>query len=209
MSEQTPSLYWVSLSQGIHYYQGIKDWEEFSSQFDGEAKDYFELTRSYRSTMEIIDFANGVIAKSGVNVPLAVPVFRSGEEVKVIEVALKNRLDAIIRSVKDMLSSNWNTVAVIGRTAAECKIIYDALGGAGLAPSIIEAGQQKYAGGLSVVPRWVAKGLEFDAVLIADADEHHYSLTAADSKLLYVGCTRALHKLEIHYSINISPLINK
>lgn len=46
-----------------------------------------------------------------------------------------------------------------------------------------------------MLPVYLSKGLEFDAVLVADADRSHYAEKAWDAKLMYVGCTRALHEL--------------
>ncbi|MNI86957.1 Helicase IV [compost metagenome] len=53
----------------------------------------------------------------------------------------------------------------------------------------------EYQGGLSVLPLYLSKGLEFDAAIVADADLSSYGEAAWDAKLLYVGCTRALHEL--------------
>lgn len=55
------------------------------------------------------------------------------------------------------------------------------------------------------MPVYLSKGLEFDAVLIPDADETAYG--SADAKLLYVGCTRALHRLKLLYEARLTPLI--
>jgi DNA helicase-2/ATP-dependent DNA helicase PcrA len=54
----------------------------------------------------------------------------------------------------------------------------------------------------------LTKGLEFDAVLIVDVDPEHYEQSFQDAKLLYVGCTRALHELWLFYTENASPLIS-
>ena len=40
----------------------------------------------------------------------------------------------------------------------------------------------------------MAKGLEFDEVIVLDVDSRQY-VTAADRNLLYVAVTRAMHKL--------------
>ncbi|MNI91052.1 Helicase IV [compost metagenome] len=58
----------------------------------------------------------------------------------------------------------------------------------------------QYLGGLSVLPVYLSKGLEFDAVILADADADHYGAAAWDAKLMYVGCTRALHELWLLHS---------
>jgi DNA helicase-2/ATP-dependent DNA helicase PcrA len=196
------------LSQGIHAYQGIRDWQEFLDLFPGEgASGFFRLDRSYRSTMEIIQFANEVIARSGEPVTLARPVFRSGEPVRVEQIPATQRLDAILRTVRELTSGTANTVAVVGRTDAECAEIHKHLTEHGLSATLIHSKQTDYQGGLSVLPVYLTKGLEFDAVLLTDVDADHYGLNAADAKLLYVGCTRDLHQLRLHYSGEISPLI--
>ncbi len=60
--------------------------------------------------------------------------------------------------------------------------------------------------GIFVIPLFVAKGLEFDAVLVCDADAAHYH-DEEDKKLLYVACTRALHRLDVFFAGEPSPLL--
>jgi DNA helicase-2/ATP-dependent DNA helicase PcrA len=52
----------------------------------------------------------------------------------------------------------------------------------------------------------MAKGLEFDVVLIPDASRNNYS-TGLDRKLLYIACTRALHRLSFYYTGEKSPFL--
>ncbi|PDY46640.1 DNA helicase UvrD [Bacillus pseudomycoides] len=191
------------LSQAIYDYQGIEDWNDFKEVF--QETGYYELTRSYRSTKEIIEFANEVIKNAEIPVGLATPVFRSGEKVKVI--STDNQFAAIVKTLQHMQNENVKTIAVIGRTDDECRDIYIKLTATGITANVIEANQSKYEGGISVVPVYLAKGLEFDAVLLVDVDEVHYKGTKHDAKLLYVGCTRSLHDLRIFYSGEASPLI--
>ncbi|MEH7459182.1 UvrD-helicase domain-containing protein [Bacillus sp. JJ1127] len=191
------------LSQAIYDYQGIEDWNDFKEVF--QETGYYELTRSYRSTKEIIEFANEVIKNADIPVGLATPVFRSGEKVKVI--STDDQFAAIVKTLQKMQNENVKTIAVIGRTEDECRNIYKKLTAAGITVNVIEVNQSKYEGGISVVPVYLAKGLEFDAVLLIDVDEIHYKDTKHDAKLLYVGCTRSLHDLWIFYSREASPLI--
>ncbi|MBV6713048.1 HelD family protein [Paenibacillus chitinolyticus] len=196
------------LSQGIHAYRGTQDWAELTSLFGEGETAYFELERSYRSTMEIIRFANHVLS-TGVGAGLlAVPVFRSGERVKVLRVE-KERESAFLReAVERLLRRNYDTVAVITRTEEDAVRLHAQLGELGLAASRITADQKQYAGGISVVPVYLTKGLEFDAAILTDADPVHYGADAQDAKLLYVGCTRALHDLWVLYDGEPSPLVS-
>ncbi|MGG5737141.1 MULTISPECIES: HelD family protein [Bacillus cereus group] len=193
------------LSQAIYDYQGIGDWGAFKEVF--QETGYYELTRSYRSTKEIIEFANEIIKNAEIPVGLATPVFRSGEDVKVIHA--EDQFTEIMKTLKHLQNEDVKTIAVIGRTDDECRDIYEKLTNAGLTVNVIEADQSKYEGGISVVPVYLAKGLEFDAVLLIDVDEEHYKNTKHDAKLLYVGCTRSLHDLWIFYSGEVSPLIKR
>ncbi|EJQ45063.1 helicase UvrD [Bacillus mycoides] len=193
------------LSQAIYDYQGIEDWNAFKEVF--QETGYYELTRSYRSTKEIIEFANEIIKNAEIPVGLATPVFRSGEDVKVIRA--EDQFTEIVKTLEHLQNEDVKTIAVIGRTDDECRDIYEKLTNAGLSVNVIEADQSKYEGGISVVPVYLAKGLEFDAVLLIDVDEEHYKNTKHDAKLLYVGCTRSLHDLWIFYSGEISPLIKR
>ena len=54
----------------------------------------------------------------------------------------------------------------------------------------------------------MAKGLEFDAVIICDADSHNY-YDSNDKKILYVECTRALHRLSLFCQGELTPLIGE
>ncbi|HEU4964297.1 MAG TPA: 3'-5' exonuclease [Bacilli bacterium] len=195
------------LAQGIHAYQGVHRWEEFLDLFAEEEQGFFRLDRSYRSTMEIIHFANEILKQAGENITLAKPVFRSGEKVKLAKVAAEERVETILRAVKQLRAGRHNTVAVVGRTEEECFALHEALTDAGLEATLIHSGQRQYKGGLSVLPVFLTKGLEFDAVLLVDVDAVHYEMTPQDAKLLYVGCTRALHELWLLYSGERAPLV--
>jgi DNA helicase-2/ATP-dependent DNA helicase PcrA len=195
------------LSQSIYTYQGIDEWEEFSSIFSHSELKYYELKQSYRSTMEIIHFANEVISQANLTVGLAEPVFRSGEKVKMVEVTNENRIESIIEAVKQLQMKQMNTIAIVGRTEEECTNLHSTLLEKGMTVSLIDAKQQKYEGGVSVVPVYLSKGLEFDAVLLIDVNEDKYLNTKRDAKLLYVGCTRSLHELWVFHSQAQSPLI--
>jgi DNA helicase-2/ATP-dependent DNA helicase PcrA len=196
------------LSQGIHAYQGIMDWNEFRCIFSEEQSGYFELERSYRSTMEIIQFANAVLARGGPAQLLAVPVFRSGDKVRVIQTKKSDRLQVLLQALNRIREGSSSTIAIITRTDKHSEQLYEALQEAGIPCQAISSRQREYKGGISVLPVYLAKGLEFDAVLLMDVDAEHYARNIMDAKLLYVGCTRCLHELWLLYSGEPSPLID-
>ncbi|AHV98511.1 HelD family protein [Paenibacillus sabinae] len=182
------------LSQGIHAYKGVHDWSEMQSLFAPEHTSYHALTRSYRSTMEIIDFANGILSAGVHSDLLAVPVFRSGSPVRLIEYGESREAD-IRSALADLSGRDYRTVAVLTRTLVDAERLYEGLSAHFDDIHLIDGGITEYQGGLSVLPLYLSKGLEFDAAIVADADLDAYGETAWDAKLLYVGCTRALHEL--------------
>ncbi|AIQ48868.1 helicase UvrD [Paenibacillus sp. FSL R7-0273] len=192
------------LSQGIHAYKGVHEWSEMSTLFAPEHTAYHALTRSYRSTMEIIEFANGILS-AGVQSPLlAVPVFRSGNPVRLIDYSgeapkaasgASQRLNAVRAALASLSGREYRTVAVLTRSLREAEELYAELGAHFADLHLIDGSMTEYHGGLSVLPVYLSKGLEFDAVILADADTGHYGEAAWDAKLMYVGCTRALHEL--------------
>ncbi|MFD0616849.1 HelD family protein [Paenibacillus sp. GCM10027629] len=197
------------LSQGIHGYQGIHEWHEMQSLFDAPDTAYFALTRSYRSTMEIIDFANGVL-KHGVQTDLlAEPVFRSGHQVQLKSVAPELEVSFIQKAIEQFHQSEYNTTALLTRTLDEARNLHAKLEASGVNVNLIDGSKSEYLGGISVLPVYLSKGLEFDAVLLMDVDSHHYREGAMDAKLLYVGCTRALHELWVLYHGELTPFITK
>ena len=195
------------LSQGIHAYSGIQVWEEFMECFAPQRCGYYTLESSYRSTYEVMMFANGIISRAGTPVTLAKPVFRSGEPVRVAQVVSADLARRIGEEVETLRSRNHASIAVIGRTEQECRDLHAALTALGLEPELVTPKQTSYRGGLSVMPAYLTKGLEFDAVIVASADGANYRLSPRDAKLLYVACTRALHELTIFYSGTPSPLL--
>lgn len=196
------------LSQGIHAYQGIQDWKEFSSLFQEDQGGYFELERSYRSTMEIIQFANLVLQRGVENPLLAVPVFRSGNKVRVLQTDLKGRIPLLQQAIATLQHGTSSTIAVVARTEKQAEELHDVLTKAGIETNLITSKQRVYRGGISVVPVYLTKGLEFDAVLLMDVTAGHYEATLIDAKLLYVGCTRALHELWLMAPGELSPLVS-
>jgi len=193
------------LSQSIHTYQGITNWNAFLDLFPAEKADFYQLEVSYRSTMEIIEFANSVIQQFE-GFSQAKPVFRSGEPVIVTKVDRSQWTAQVVAAVRS-LKAEVHTVAVVCRTEEDSRICHQALDTAGLTAQLIDASQREYHGGISVLPVYLTKGLEFDAVLMVGVDEENYGKTPLSAKLLYVGCTRALHKLWLQYAGPISPLV--
>lgn len=189
------------LAQGIYGYKGINNWERTMERVFSEKKyNYFELTTSYRSTIEIIDLANKVIQKCTSYSPLlAKPVFRHGEKPECIICENEEaHIDKIAEDIRHFQSLGMVSICVITKDMAESKKAYTALKKVGLMLQFIEKEEEQYLGQVVVMPSYLAKGLEFDAVLLYDVSARRFKENDLDIKLLYVMITRALHYLNVY-----------
>jgi DNA helicase-2/ATP-dependent DNA helicase PcrA len=72
---------------------------------------------------------------------------------------------------------------------------------------LIKGKDSEYNAGISIVPSYLAKGLEFDCVIISNANNKKYTGSSLDIKLLYVTITRAMSKLDIFYEDEMTNLM--
>jgi DNA helicase-2/ATP-dependent DNA helicase PcrA len=98
------------------------------------------------------------------------------------------------------------SVGIITRTPARARALAPLLARAGLSDAQLAlAPDFAYRGGVIVLPVALAKGLEFDAAVVVDADGATYGPSAFDARLLYVALTRALHALRVIWAGSLSP----
>lgn len=198
------------LSQGIHSYRGIKNWQDvIDSSFEKGEYKFLILEESYRTTIEIMEAANKVIAKlKDDNLVPAKPVIRHGEKVTEIKKASDREVASdIMKKFDFVIKEGYKTAAVICKTMDKCLKMYEYLKKYKLPVKVITGKEKEYKGGIVIVPSYLAKGLEFDAVMIADADASNYKLNELDIKLLYVCMTRPLHFLYLYYTSEPSLLL--
>lgn len=198
------------LCQGIHSYRGINDWRDVERDVFGDSRvEVLTLEQSYRTTVEIMDAANSVLkCLRDDRLPLGRPVIRHGEKVRIRRRDDEHRIAiSIEEDITELKAEGYGSVAVICKTMDESARLYGMMGGSAGGLYIIRGSEREYAGGTVVVPSYLAKGLEFDAVIIAGADDKNYKECEIDGKLLYVSMTRPLHRLYLYYSGTISPLL--
>ncbi|KNY29549.1 RNA polymerase recycling motor HelD [Pseudobacteroides cellulosolvens] len=196
------------LCQGIHSYRGIKNWKEVKEEVYRDKKpEYLTLQQSYRTSIEIMDAANKVISLlDDDEIILARPVFRHGDPVRLIRSeSLKEMAQAMADSIEELKNKGVNSIAVICKTLDQCKEIQGFMKKSVPELQLITGKEDKYQGGMVIVPSYLSKGLEFDAVLIAGGE--NYSDGELDIKLLYVAMTRALHKMDIYYTGELTKVL--
>lgn len=197
------------LCQGIHSYRGTRDWDDvLEHAFDGQGQ-LLILEQTYRTTVEIMDAANSVISKlMDQRLPKAKPVIRHGEKVSIQGLGTTKDIAVQIGDkINELVKEGFKSIAVICKTMDDCSEMFGYLKKIKDAPCIITGNEKEYRGGVVIVPSYLAKGLEFDAVMIADAGDGKYCEDELDAKLLYVAMTRALHRLYIYHSGELTSLL--
>lgn len=145
-----------------------------------------ELDKSYRSTSEIMKFAAELAGDSNSR-----QVERHGEAP--VEIKADTQ-DGQYELMKQKISElyEYDTIAVLTQTQAQAQEIAEGLKNKGIDISLLTKDSMKFNTGISCMPFYLAKGLEFDAVLVPNMERY---TTPLHRQALYIDATRALHKL--------------
>lgn len=130
---------------------------------------------------------------------------RHGSKPKIIKVDKSNLCRRIADDILKLKDRNYKLIAVICKTAGQCEALYKSINSY-MDISLISNQNEVYQGGVVIIPSYLAKGLEFDAVLVNSVEDTEYS-KPEDRRLLYTVCTRALHELNLYYFDNMSGFI--
>ncbi|PCL93378.1 RNA polymerase recycling motor HelD [Paenibacillus lautus] len=162
------------------------------------------LVRSYRSTREIVEFTKELLTDESDIVPFE----RSGPKPVLARFEGRERRDAqLLKDIAALKADGIDSIAIITKTAAESRQALESLQLQGCeALQLITKETVTYQNGVMVVPVYLAKGIEFDAVLVYDASSEAYG-RENERKLLYTACTRAMHRLYLYATGEWSPFV--
>lgn len=177
--------------------------KQISGLFDPKKTDVVQLTKSYRSTKEITDFTKQIL--------------RQGEKIEAFnrrgpKPALWGRsseqeaIEALVK-ILDKNNENQRTTAVITKDLASAKQVAEQLKQKGEKATLIATANQRLVPGTLVVPSYLAKGLEFDAVVMWDASKENYH-KVDETQLVYTITSRAMYELDVIYIGEKSPLLD-
>ncbi|MCK4259057.1 MAG: UvrD-helicase domain-containing protein [Halanaerobiales bacterium] len=195
------------LSQGIHSYRAIKNWDEVIKWvFPKSSTNYKTLEQSYRTTIEIMNLANEVIKHyQNEKTIFAKPIIRHGELPFILPNLSPNEIVNYILKEIELKGKEFESIAIICKTMDECKKLHK-LFPKNIKPKLVTDDIAEYQSGIIILPSYLAKGLEFDVVFIITLEEEYHN-EELDIKLLYIAMTRALHRLYFCTTQNISPLL--
>lgn len=163
--------------------------------------DVVQLFKSYRSTFEIIEFARRIKPDSRI-----VPIERHGASPRVIQADNAAEEASIIGElISRFTESGFRTMGVVCKTQAQAEALHRQLTESGCSVRLLDTGSDRFYEGAVVTTVQMAKGLEFDQVVVPFADSANYR-TEMDRSLLYVACTRAMHALTLTFHGIGSPL---
>lgn len=197
------------MSQSIYSFTGMKDWEELiGNVFPQEEVNKLEMNISYRSTYEIMEAANQIMENARLSYPPIVPVNRHGEKVSVRKINSEEELlNELQDSIDYLLQKGYQKIAVIHKDLKRSVPLHKRLTQMFSNLQLIENAAESVTAEIVVIPSYLVKGLEFDAVIIPNANEINYSSEALDAKLLFVSVTRAHHEVQIFYHKQPSLLL--
>ena len=203
------------IAQGVHFYRGIENWKRFMDvEFNNVKTVYKTLKKTYRTTKEIMDVANYVISQlpeyEKEFIVMGEPVIDRKNSIDIEKFVDKSDfVNKINNRLEEHLKQGYKSIAIIGKDMEECKNIEKEIRKIRSDVKLIKSKDSEYNSGISIVPSYLAKGLEFDCVIISNANCDKYMNNSLDIKLLYVTITRAMSKLDIFYSNKLAMSLDK
>ena len=160
----------------------------------------FKLENSYRSTINITNFSAKILGKT-----FNSTFVRNGEDPLVVKCDnMQDKVEKIKTKIEEYIKQGYKRIAIVCKNNKECLLyekyfkdfvcVYDEN------KDIVDADKL-------IVSVLLSKGLEFDAVIIPDVSAENYN-EEREKQVLYVACTRALHKLSLFYEGNKSNFLN-
>ena len=178
------------------------DFNTLTSLYGPDETELINITRSYRSTKPIIEFTRRLVP----NGERIIPFERDGERPVLKQVVDHAELHSCIASkVADLQSQGFNSIAIICKSAEESIRAYESLSGIAEI-KLLRSNSIEYEQGVVVVPSYLSKGIEFDAVIIYDASKHIYGDESL-RRVFYTACTRAMHILQLYSVGEPSPFL--
>ena len=176
------------INQNINPYYAYDSLESLTDLFKGSSI-YLELLKTYRSSPEIIDYTNKILGLNHVNA-----IRRDNNKPVLIRKNVTNFKESLLNDIK-YLQDNYKSTAIITKDLVEAEKIFELLKD-DINISLVEANSKGFSKELIIIPAYVAKGLEFDSVIIYNDRDNSYK--SNERNLLYVACTRCQHELIIY-----------
>lgn len=158
------------------------------------ASEIMKLCKSYRSTFEITDFAQKIHPNAELE-----PVARHGEKPQILQFgSAVEELSGIMGLISTYRKSGYKSLGIICKTEQQARKMADMLKSYANDISFLSSQSSAFVQGIVITSAHMAKGLEFDEVIIPQTDERNYR-SEIDKSMLYVAVTRAVHRLTLTF----------
>ncbi len=190
------------INQTIGKQADLSLYDQVRAILDKNKSTLVTLDKSFRCTNEILMYSTKFFDQG-----FKLNSFsRKGDAPAVFTAHSRSALDnMLITEVQTCREKGYQSIALICKTEQDAILLNDRLKDK-IDIQLVKSDVETDLQGVFIIPVYMSKGLEFDAVLICDADNDHFK-SEDDKNLLYIACTRALHRLNLFYTGEISPLL--
>lgn len=176
------------INQTINPYYKYDTLKELNKIFEDSV--YLELNKTYRSSPEIIEHTNKIIGLNHVSA-----IRRKNKKPVIFRIENNNLKELLLKDLSDAKKNNY-TIAIITKNDEEAEKVYNNIKDEVQDINLVISTTKEYNKKKVIIPSYIAKGLEFDEVIIYTAKENKYSEN--EKYLYYVACTRAQHQLVVY-----------
>lgn len=159
-----------------------------------------KLFRSYRSTSQIVEFSLKISPN-----PNLIAMDRPGEQPEVMHY---NSIDEEVAAIKNLcelfIQSKHQSLGIICKTQRQAADLFEKL--KGLKAHLLTPESTTFTSGIIITTTHLSKGLEFDEVIVPFVSAENYK-TDIDKRMLYIACTRAMHKLTLTHTGTASTFV--
>lgn len=191
------------INQAVEKKSNMGFYDDIISIFSFKKSNKIVLNKSYRSSYEISKFSERFLEEKTQTEYFK----RNEEEPEMVKSKDKGDMEhKIIEHIINYKSLGYNSIAVICKNRKHAADLYFSLKEKIKDIKLVDYLGEQSLSGTIILPVYLAKGLEFDAVIVHGTDNKNYN-TIYDKKLLYVACTRALHRLSLIYTGKASKFL--
>jgi DNA helicase II / ATP-dependent DNA helicase PcrA len=196
------------VAQRLHMDNGFSGWSDVLSQLGLSHVEIEPLKLSYRSTFEIIEYAHQVLG------PLAPEemgkAIRGGAPVELFRFAHSgDAVGFLAEALRDLARGEPRaSIAVVARYPEQADLYFKGLVNAEV-PNVRRVADQDFPfkPGIDVTDVRQVKGLEFDYVVLLEANTATYPTSDEARHLMHIAATRAAHQLWLTCTAEPSLLI--
>jgi len=196
------------IGQVVLPHRGITSWRDLKQIFTKESIRRWDMRVSNRSTYEITKYANRILKKNAPGIPRPIPYQRYGGKPALIRSkSYADMVTTIAEDIRSLKSKGIQTIAVLCKTSSEASNLQRKLHKEGIQDAVLldKSGYKRER--IAVSSIYLTKGLEYDAVILANARKNNYSGSALHNRLLYIAVTRAAHVLHIHWFGTLADIL--